>query len=145
MRVYEYIRKFTIHHSILARYLFNSVIAMLVDVSIVWVLMNYTDIKLVASNTIGIIVGFFIQYILSLKRVFNREHDMKGFIVYFVTFIFGLVLANVLIYISYEYFFILFSLNLRLLLSKAVSIVIPFFAMYFIRKRIYDHLAKAEG
>lgn len=124
------------------KYLFYSTIVTVIDFFVVWVLTNFFNVNLICANTIAVILGFIIHYILASKSVFNTEYGIKGFAVYISTFILGLVCADALIYVSYEYLFCFMGHNINLILSKGVSIVGPFFIMYFIRKYAYKILNK---
>jgi len=118
-------------------YFFYSVIVTVVDTGIVWTLVRFSTIHLVAANTIGVITGFLLHYILASKSVFNTEYGIAGFVIYLATFLFGLGFANWLIFMSYHYVFYAHSVDLRILLSKGVSIAVPFFALYYIRKYLF--------
>jgi len=78
--------------------------------------------------------------ILSSKKVFNTEYGAKGFIIYLVTFVLGLFIANFLIYVSYKFIFQRLNDDLNLLLSKGISVVLPFFFLYYLRKFLYEKL-----
>ena len=121
----------------IANYFFYSVIVSIVDTGIVWALVRFSTVHLVTANTIGVVTGFLLHYILASKSVFDTEYGITGFIVYLGTFLFGLTFANWLIYVSYHYVFPAYAVDLRILLSKAVSIGVPFFAMYYIRKYLF--------
>lgn len=121
----------------ITNYLFYSVIVSLVDTGIVWALVRFSVVDLVAANTIGVVTGFLLHYILASKSVFNTEYGIPGFAIYLGTFLFGLTFANWLIYVSYHYVFIVYTVDLRILLSKGVSIGVPFFAMYYLRKYLF--------
>lgn len=124
------------------KYLFYSTIVTVIDFFVVWALTNFLNVNLIYANTIAVILGFIIHYILASKSVFNTDYGIKGFTVYILTFILGLICADVLIYVSYKYLFYFMENNIKLLLSKGVSIVGPFFIMYFIRKYVYKILNK---
>jgi len=118
----------------IANYFFYSVIVTVVDTGIVWALVRFSSVHLVTANTIGVVTGFLLHYLLASKTVFDTEYGIAGFVIYLATFLIGLVLANWLIFMSYNYVFHAFALDLRILMSKGVSVAIPFFAMYYIRK-----------
>jgi hypothetical protein len=96
-------------------------------------------INIVAANTIGVTLGSILHYLLSSKSVFNSEYGISGFAIYFITFLFGLLLADVLIYIGNTYLFNTFTDNLNFLLSKSLSVGAPFFFLYFLRKHLYKN------
>ncbi|QNU66962.1 hypothetical protein EHE19_019405 [Ruminiclostridium herbifermentans] len=122
-------------------YLCFSTIVTMVDISIVWILHRIFNINIVGANTIGVISGAIIHYLLSIKYVFNFDYGISGFSIYFITFLFGLLLADVLIYIGNSYIFNSLTDNLNFLLSKSLSVVVPFFYIYYLRKLLYG-LAK---
>lgn len=128
--------------SAISRYFVYSVIVTLVDTLIVWTLTRFSSIQIVTANTIGVVTGFILQYLLSSKSVFDTEYGSAGFIIYLGTFLLGLAAANWLTYVSYEHIFVGFAEDLRILLSKGVSIAIPFFLLYYLRKYLFLLLNK---
>lgn len=124
------------------RYFLYSVVVTVLDTVIVWVLYRVLHLNLVTSNSIGVITGFLVHYVLSSKSVFQEEYGITGFVIYFSTFLFGLAFADGLIYIGEHYLFDSLSNNLSFLMSKGLSILIPFFLLYFIRKFLFDLLKK---
>lgn len=126
----------------IANYFFYSVIVTLVDTGIVWGLVRFSTLHLVTANTIGVVTGFLLHYIMASKSVFNTKYGLPGFLIYLATFLFGLTFANWIIYVSYEYVFTAYALDLRILLSKGASIGVPFFAMYYLRKYLFLLLNK---
>ncbi len=129
----------------LTKYFLYSLIVTVFDTGIVWLLVRFSVLHLVAANTIGVIAGFGLHYILASKSVFDAEYGIVGFVLYLITFLFGLILANWLIYASYSYVFTTYSENFRILMSKGVSIAVPFFAMYYMRKYLFLMLNKRSG
>lgn len=119
------------------RYLFNSGIVTVVDVMVVWILVQ-CQIDIVVSNTIGVIVGFLLGYMLTAWLVFDSAKGKGGFVIYFVTFLIGLILADFLIWWGNQKLFVAFSENINFLLSKGLSVVVPFFVMYFLRRYLYQ-------
>lgn len=124
------------------KYLKYSAVVTLVDMMIVWSLTRFWSVPLITANTIGVVSGFILHYLLVSKSVFKTEYGSKGFLIYLSTFTFGLIFANWLIYVSYEYIFYAYMVDLRLILSKGVSLMIPFFALYFTRKYLFSLLNK---
>jgi putative flippase GtrA len=121
----------------ITNYFCYSVIVGIVDVCIVWALVRFSPVHLVAANTAGVVSGFLLHYLLASKTVFHTEYGFAGFAIYLGTFLFGLIFANWLIYGSYHYVFSGYSTDLRILLSKGVSIAVPFFALYYLRKYLF--------
>lgn len=123
-------------------YLFHSVLSTLLDVAIVWLLLNYARMDITWANTCGVVAGFILGFLLDVKRTFSKDYTPLTFAVYFGTFLLGLVFADVLITVTYG------ALDGRLprgwsfLISKGVSVVIPFFFLYFVRKFAYAKIRK---
>lgn len=89
----------------------------------------------IVSNTIGVIVGFIIQYFLTARHVYNTK-SIKSFLVFFGTFLINLFLANSIVFVCRTYIFGNSKSNIAFLISKGASIVLPFFITYFIRKKL---------
>lgn len=121
-------------------YMLYSVLVTIIDTAVVWLLFRVMNVNLVAANTTGVITGFIIHYLLSSKSVFQAKYGIAGFSIYFGTFLMGLAMADWIIYTGDHYLFRNFNADLCFLLSKAVSIIIPFFVMYFIRRILFNIL-----
>ena len=108
----------------------------LVDVLLTYIFKHFT--LLVIANTIGVVTGGIIQYILNAKLVFHVKNNNKNIAIYVITFIGGLLIANLIIYFSNMLFSMYLSNDkIVFLISKGLSIVIPFFVLYFVRKELY--------
>ena len=129
----------------LMKYFFNSCFSMCVDVLLVWLFYMVLKLPVVFSNTIGVVCGFIVSYVLTARFVFFNAKGRRGFSVFFVTFLVGLVLADWLIYMGEYVFFTQYEAGLRFFLSKGLSIVIPFFFLYFLRKYLYAYLGRHIG
>lgn len=124
------------------RYFGFSVLATVVDTTAVWVLFHFFLAGLGFSNTVGVILGFILDFFLSAKFVFQTKYGVLSFLIYLLTFLFGLFIANFLIIQSYALAIQSVSEGLAFLFAKGVSIVLPFFVLYFIRKKLYAYLNK---
>lgn len=89
----------------------------------------------VIANTIGVITGFIIQYFLTARHVYNTK-SIKSFIIFLATFLLNLLMANGIVYVCRTFIFDNSTTNFAFLVSKAASIVFPFFITYFIRKLV---------
>lgn len=100
----------------------------------------------IISNAIGVISGFVVQYFLCSRKVYNKT-NLRAFCFFFLTFIIGLLLAESIIFIFrtivfqnktllYQIPVLNIELAISFLIPKLVSIVIPFFVMYFLRKKL---------
>ena len=118
-------------------YLFCSVLSTVVDVCAVYLLFEILKFDIVTANSCGVVLGFVVSFVLSSKYVFDSRRDLYSFVIYFSTFILGLIVADFLILFSYEIAFEPFSQMYAFVISKCISIVVPFFIMYFIRKNLY--------
>lgn len=123
----------------IVRYFFVSCGALVVDTLLVYLLYRTLGLGIVFSNTIGVATGFIFSYLFVAKYVFSRAKGDQGFITFFLTFLGGLVLANALIYLGETSLFISCSPDISFFLSKGLSIAVPFFAMYFVRKGLYAY------
>jgi len=126
----------------LFKYLFFSVLSTILDTAVVWITFHLLNLELVISNTAWVVTGFFLSYFLSLKTVFDTRQGIGAFAVYGGTSLIGLVLANYLITTVYTFSVGYCPEWFAFLLSKGVSIVLPFFVMYFMRKYLYIWLNK---
>lgn len=124
------------------QYLFFSILSTLLDTTVVWIAFHILNLNLTIANTAGVVTGFFLSYFLSLKTVFDTQHGIGAFAIYGSTSIIGLILANYLITTTYAFSIAYFPKWFAFLLSKGVSIVLPFFVMYFMRKYLYIWLNK---
>ena len=124
------------------RYLFYSVMVTFIDTTIVWVLYRVLQVDLVAANSVGVITGFIVHYTLSSKSVFQTDLGLAGFAIYLGTFLLGLIFADSLIYLGEHELFHHLNANLSFSLSKGISIIVPFFFLYLIRKMLFGHLKK---
>lgn len=127
------------------QYLFYSVLSTILDVIIVWITFHMAGLDLAVANTMGIITGFVLSYILSLKSVFETQHGLSAFAIYLSTSVTGMFLANYLITTTYELSISYCPEWFAFLLSKGVSVILPFFVMYFMRKYMYLWLNKRRS
>lgn len=121
----------------LLRYLLNSVLITILDFCVVWFMNIILGCNLVIANTFGVVAGTVVGYYLTAQYVFVAAKGKKGFFIYIFTFLVGLFLANVLIYIGNTFLFATCSKRLNFILSKGLSIIGPFFILYYIRKKLY--------
>lgn len=127
-------------YNTIIKYGLYSVLVMIIDIFVVYILKNKFNINIVSANTAGVITGAVVQYFFVTENVFKKNLNFKTLIVFFSTFALGLFLADLTIYISYNSLLKEVTEQWAFLLSKGFSIVIPFFIMYFIRKYAYDKI-----
>jgi len=127
----------------IVRYFFISCLALAVDVVLVWLFYRVLALSIVLSNTIGVVCGFIVSYGLTARFVFLHAKGKRGFSIFFSTFIIGLILADVLIYVGEHFIFEKYHENVSFFLSKGLSIAVPFFLLYFLRKYFYTYRAES--
>lgn len=118
-------------------YLSHSILSTILDSVIVWMLFQHMDVSLTVANTAGVVAGFVLGFFLDVKRTFRSHYTTAAFAVYFGTFLAGLLLANALIKGTYAVVDPYLPEVWSFLISKGVSVAVPFFAMYFVRKYAY--------
>ena len=88
-----------------------------------------------AGNAAGVITGFIIQYFLCTKKVYAGS-NAKTLIIFFLTWLLSLGLAEGIIYSVRTLIFKNAEGVIYFLVGKALSIIIPFFFTYFLRKAL---------
>ena len=126
------------------RYFLISCLATVVDVALVWLLYKRMGYPVIPANTAGVVTGFLVSYLLSARYVFRAASGVRGFSVFFGTFLGGLVLADALIYWGEAVLFAGIPSPWHFFSSKGLSIVVPFFLMYFVRRAIYGYLERSD-
>ncbi len=127
------IKNLIIDHKAFLMYGIISVFVTIVDVVVCRLCEHF--LSPVVANTIGVVTGFIIQYFLAARHVYNTK-SMKSFIIFLATFFLNLLMANGIVYVCRSIIFDNSTDNISFLVSKAASIVFPFFITYFIRKKL---------
>lgn len=96
-----------------------------------------TNMPILIANTISIVLGTIIHYILVNKSVFKASTSKKTFTVFLSTSIASILLQNALVWIIVRSLSSSISENTRYSIAKVISLIIAFFAVYFIRKLCY--------
>lgn len=120
-------------HKTFIMYGLISVFVTVIDVVVCRLCERFTLI--VVANTIGVVTGFIIQYFLTARHVY-KTMSRKSFVIFFATFLLNLAMANGIVYLFREIIFNGSRESVPFLVSKAASIVIPFFITYYIRKKL---------
>lgn len=116
----------------LLRYLMVSGAVSIVDALISLVLFERFHMHhLIATNT-GIIVGFILQYFLSLKWVFECDHSVRTVRIFLLTWLLGVGIANITVYILLEQMHVMYALG------KLGSMGTSFFVLFGIRRRFLE-------
>lgn len=128
----------------IGKYLLFSILVTVVDAALSWGLSMRMGVGLTVANTIGVVVGQVLHYALSSGAVFDMEYGATGAVIYFSTFLLGLALANFIIATVFTLVAFL-PKDLAFLAAKGCSIVVPFFALYFLRKFLYSLVKRRRG
>ena len=115
------------------------------ETAIGWCLMRAFGLKTVYANTAGMVIGAVTHYFLTLRFVFGLRNNAGSALGYIATFALGLVLQNALIYLCYDVLFASSGVLWQYLISKGVSLGLPFFITYYLRSVINARIAKKRG
>ena len=127
----SFVREWYAQHKPFCHYLMISVFVTILDAGASRIGEFFVD--LILANSMGILVGFTVQYFLASRHVYNNK-DMATFVKFLLTFFFGFCLANGIVYLCRTSIFHGSEAFVAFAVSKGLSIVIPFFVMYFMRK-----------
>ena len=139
------IKSFVRHHKSLMIYGLCSIVSMLLDAVIGYLLNTHLGVYVVVANTIGILISSIIHYLLISRFAFNAKYNVHTGAIYIGTFLLGIVLQNLLIYVFYEYITLSLTQFYRFMISKGISIIIPFFALFYLRKWLYEKAAERSN
>ena len=114
----------------ITKYFLISCLASIVDLGISNYLYQIEQVNYLIACNLGIAMGFLFQYFIGMKYVFKGGSQSKSFLIYLGTFAIGLLMASTTMWISYN------ILNLSFLYSKLMSMLVPFFITYFVRKAL---------
>lgn len=125
-------------------YLLCSVISALVESGIGWVILHSFPIHIVIANTLAIICGAVLHYFLTTIFVFKIRKSGASVLVYVITFGLGLLLQDAIIWLLYDRLLANLSDFYRFAFSKAISLAIPFIAIYLVRSRLNERFGRKE-
>lgn len=117
------------------KYFFVGLIAAIVNIGMLYILTDIVGIYYIFSNVLSFILGILINYILSVKFVFdnsNIKNKKIELLVYFIIGLLGLLLDTLIIYL------LVAKLNIYHMFSKFISTIIVFFWNYGIRNLFYS-------
>lgn len=117
-------------------YLACSIFTALIEMGIGWNLLQILP-NIVVTNTIAILISSIIHYFITLKFVFGQKNSMGNVIIYVGTFVFGILLQDLVIAICYNYILVDVEEFLRYAFSKIVSLALPFVVTYLLRSFLY--------
>lgn len=100
------------------------------------------NISIIYANTAGIFVGAVVHHLLTLALVFDLRPNVHSMLAYIVTFAIGLFLQNAIIWLCYKVLFDGAALFWQYLISKGLSLIIPFALIYYLRTIINRAIKK---
>jgi len=112
------------------RYFASSALALIVDVGVLWIGVEFFAMPYLWAATLGFLVGCLVNYIASKLYVFENNSsnsESVTFALFFLVGVGGLLLNNLILYIGVD------ILSLHLLLSKLVSAGTVFCFNFLIR------------
>ena len=127
------IKQWIASHKQFVSYFLISVFVTIVDIIVSRISERFLDV--VVANTIGVVSGFVIQYILCTRKVYNGS-NIRTAVIFFLTWLFGLALADIIVYIVRIVIFGGREGILYYFIGKGFSVALPFFVTYFIRKKL---------
>lgn len=114
----------------ISKYFLASCMAGIIDLIVSCLLYRGARLNYLFSCNAGIVSGFIFQYFYCIKYVFKKGSSVNSVLIFIVTFIFGFILADFTMWIGYN------LMHLVFLISKFLSMGIPFFITYFIRRKL---------
>lgn len=126
-------------HKIL-KYLVCSVFTAFLETIAGWLFLHMTSCGIVVANTAAVLMGALVHYFITLLIVFEKRNNAKSFLIYILSFVLGLVLQNAIIWLFYEKILFRAAEFWKYTVSKGMSLVVPFFLLYVIRKRLNERI-----
>lgn len=114
----------------ITKYLLISCLASVIDLSISNYLFHILQVNYLVACNLGIAAGFLFQYFTGMKYVFDNQKQSSSFAIYLGTFALGLVLASVTMWTSFN------VIGLSFFYAKLMSMIVPFFITYFVRRTL---------
>ena len=114
----------------LFRYGLSSGLALAVDVGLLFLLVQYTDIHYLTAAAIGFASGCLLIWLLSVAVVFDNHSDRlarNNLLLFLLIGLLGLALNHLILYVGVD------LIGIALLLAKACSAIIVFWFNFFLR------------
>lgn len=125
----------------LIKYIFYSGMTAVFESVLGVLLLHFCRLSEVPANTIGILFGSVVHYFCVTRSVFRSSVNWKTAAVYISTFLLGIVIQNTVVWTTVRLLGNAVGNDLRYLIAKAVSLVVSFFVMYYIRKYCYRRVS----
>ena len=126
-------------------YLLCSLATAALETGVGWCLIRLFPINIVYANTIAILVGAAAHYLLTLSLVFQMRGSLQSALAYALTFVLGLLFQNAIIWLFYQVVFDNSGLFWQFLISKGLSLALPFFLTYYLRTKINQAIKAKQG
>ena len=99
--------------------------------------------NIVLCNTVAIFCGSVFHYIITSDFVFRVKKNFVSVLIYILTFLLGLGIQNVVIWLIYNKYMVGIIPNddLRAITGKVLSLATSFFVTYFVRSTINKKFA----
>lgn len=112
------------------RFSIVGVIATIIDYIILYGLTEYLNINYLISSTISFSISLIVNYILSIKWVFNtkRKQNIKEVLIFAILSIIGLLINEIILYLGVH------LLNIYYMLCKVVATIIVMIYNFISRK-----------
>lgn len=131
-------RTWILEHIAILKYAFFSGMTAVIESVIGVLLIRLLGFSEVPANTIGLLIGAVIHYLCVTVHVFKGNVNVRTVAVYLLTFVFGILLQNAVVWGSVHLIGSMLGQELRYLAAKAISLAVSFFCTYFIRKIGYQ-------
>ena len=125
-------------HKKIIKYILCSCITAGIETIIGYALKNVVGMDIVIANTWSIVIGMIVHYLLISKSVFESKYTLWSVMVYIITFVIGTILQNSLIWLCYDFLLENTWELFRFVISKGISVVLPFGIMYYLRNWLYS-------
>ena len=123
-------------HRKIIRYAGCSVATAALETGVDWCLVNLAHMDILPANTIAILLGAVAHYFLTLALVFELDNNVRSALAYGITFGLGLLLQNLIIWLFYDHLLVSLGDFPRLVISKGLSLALPFFLTYYLRSAL---------
>lgn len=113
-----------------------SLTTMVMEMAIGWFLLKLFPERIVLTNTIAVVISALVHYLITLALVFRLRQNYRSAVVYVLTFLLGIVLQNVIIWVFYTHLLEHTPAVVRYFVSKVFSLGVPFVFLYYLRCKL---------
>ena len=138
----EKIKSLLVKYKKIISYILTSCLTAAIELAIGLVMIDVFSFSSVAANTVGVIIGSLIHYLLVTKKVFIKKTDLRTALIYIATFLIGMGIQNLVVYFADRALKAHLGTELSFAVSKGMSLVVSFVVMYQLRKKLYSLLGR---